>query len=78
MPQPEYPYERVTRDMRRRIRAGEFPPGSRVPSRAALCAEYRVSDTVIGAVMRALRAEGLTTSLPGLGTYVADPLPPPE
>lgn len=78
MPDPEYPYERVTRDLRRRIRAGEFLPGSRVPSRAALCAEYDVSDTVVGAVMRTLRAEGLTKALPGIGTFVADPLPPDE
>lgn len=73
----EYPYERVTNDLRRRIRKGEFPPGSRLPSRSALCAEYKVSDIVIGAAMRLLKAEGLTEAKPGLGTFVADPLPPP-
>lgn len=73
---PEYPYQRVTDDLRRRIRAGEFPPGTKLPSRAELCKEYDVSDIVIGAAMRALKSEGLTEPLPGIGTFVADPLPP--
>ncbi len=73
---PEYPYQRVTADLRRRIRAGEFLPGSKLPSRRELCDHYEVSDIVIGTVMRTLRAEGLTQALPGVGTYVADPLPP--
>lgn len=75
-PAPEYPYVRITADLRRRIRAGEWAPGTRFPSRSALCAEYGVSDIVIGAAMRALRDEGLVRPLPGIGTYVADPLPP--
>lgn len=73
----EYPYERVTNDLRRRIRSGEFPPGSQLPSRTALSAHYKVSDIVIGAAMRALKAERLTEAKPGLGTFVVDPLPPP-
>lgn len=77
MPDPQYPYQRVTDDLRRRIRSGEFPPGTRLPSRSALCAEYVVSDIVIGTAMRTLKAEGLTVALPGIGTYVADPLPDP-
>lgn len=74
---PQYPYERVTDDLRRRIRSGEFPPGSKLPSRRDLCLEYDVSDIVVGAAMRALKSERLTESLPGVGTFVADPLPPP-
>lgn len=73
----EYPYERVTNDLRRRIRSGEFPPGSRFLTRDQVSKEYRVSDIVVGAAMRALKAEGLTEAKPGLGTFVADPLPPP-
>lgn len=72
---PQYPYERVTADLRRRILTGEFAPGTKLPSRRELAAEYGVSDIVIGAAMRALRAEGLTEPLPGIGTFVADPLP---
>lgn len=78
MPEPEYPYVRVTNDLRHRIRSGEFPPGTQLPSRKQLCIEYKVSDIVIGTVMRTLRAEGLVAPLPGVGTFVADPLPPEQ
>jgi GntR family transcriptional regulator len=72
----EYPYERVTNELRRRIREGVYLPGEQLPSRAAMEAEFKVSDIVVGAAMRALKAEGLTESKPGIGTYVVDPLPP--
>ncbi len=72
----EYPYERVTNELRRRIREGVYQPGERLPSRSEMQAEFGVSDIVIGAAMRALKAERLTEPKPGVGTYVADPLPP--
>lgn len=72
----EYPYVRVTNELRKRITDGTYPPGSRLPSRTEVSAEFDVSDIVVGAAMRALKAEGLTESKPGLGTFVADPLPP--
>ena len=72
----EYPYVRLTNELRRRIREGVYAPGDRMPSRAEVEAEFGVSDIVVGAAMRALKAEGLTESKPGIGTYVADPLPP--
>ena len=72
----EYPYERVTRELRRRIREGVYLPGEQLPSRTEVSAEFGVSDIVVGAAMRALKAEGLTESMPGIGTFVADPLPP--
>lgn len=76
MSEPMHPYQRVTTELRRRIRAGEFAPGARFPSRRELCIEYDVSDIVIGRVIPALKAEGLIITLPGTGTFVADPLPP--
>lgn len=72
----EYPYERVTRELRRRIREGVYQPGERLPSRAEMEIEFGVSDIVVGAAMRALKSEGLTEPKPGIGTFVADPLPP--
>ena len=72
----EYPYVRVTDELRRRIRDGVYAPGEQMPSRTAVAAEFGVSDIVVGAAMRALKSEGLTESKPGLGTYVVDPLPP--
>jgi DNA-binding GntR family transcriptional regulator len=58
--------------MRRRIASGEFPPGAKLPSRRELCEQYKVSDTVIGRVMLALSADGLTESLVGYGTFVVE------
>lgn len=68
----QYPHQRVTSDLRRRIRDGEFPPGAKLPSRRELCAEYGVSDTVVGRAMLTLAHEGLTESLIGYGTFVRE------
>ncbi len=72
----EYPHVRVTNELRRRIREGIYPPGSKMPSRTEVAEEFEVSDIVVGSVMRTLKAERLTEALPGIGTFVVDPLPP--
>lgn len=77
MPAAEYPHVRVTNELRRRIREGVYPPGTKMPSRTEVAEEFAVSDIVVGSAMRALKTEGLTEPLPGIGTFVADPLPPP-
>ena len=72
---PKYPYEILAEAIRERIRSGEFPPGSKLPSRTELEAQYHFSDIVIGRAMQNLRNEGLVESLIGVGVYVCDPLP---
>lgn len=67
---PRQRYEEIAEDLRNKIQAGEFPPGSRLPSRSDLRATYAVSDSVIGKVMMLLRMEGLTETLEGVGVYV--------
>ena len=74
---PKYPYEQLADTLRERITSGEFPPGSKLPSRAELTAEYGYSDIVIGRAMWILKQEGLTETLPGVGVYVAEPAPGP-
>ena len=69
---PKYPYEVVADSIRERIQDGTYPPGSKLPSRTEMCAEFAVSDIVVGAAMRKLRDEGLTETLPGIGVYVKD------
>lgn len=69
---PKYPYEQLADTLRERIASGEFPPGSKLPSRAELSAAYGISDIVIGRAMWILKQEGLTETLPGVGVYVAD------
>jgi GntR family transcriptional regulator len=44
---PRYRYEEIADDLLRRIEAGEFPPGSRLPSRRDLIARYGVTEPVI-------------------------------
>jgi GntR family transcriptional regulator len=60
---PTYPYQQVADLLRARIRDGSYPPGAKLPSRTQLRAEHGVSDILI-------------ETLPGVGVYVADPLPP--
>lgn len=70
---PAQRYEQVAEDLRRKIQSGEYPPGSRLPSRAHLMRHYGVSDTVIGKAMMLLRVEGLTETLAGVGVIVVEP-----
>lgn len=55
-----------------RIRAGTYPPGSRVPSVVALAEELSISTPTAQKALRKLREDGLTYTVPGFGSYVAD------
>jgi GntR family transcriptional regulator len=60
VPHGETPaYVRVAGELRERIRAGEFPPGSRIPSRAEIIQTYGVGNTSALEALRLLTAEGL-------------------
>jgi GntR family transcriptional regulator len=69
---PQHAYERIVDDLVRRIESGEFPPGSKLPSRTKLCAEYSVSAFVADRVFLILRERGLTESLAGAGVFVRE------
>lgn len=56
-----------------RIRSGEYPPGSKVPSIVQIAAEFDVVNSTAQRAMDAVRAEGLTRSERGMGTYVLRP-----
>lgn len=72
---PQQRYEEVAADLRRRIETGEYPPGSRLPSRAELAGMYQISDTVSDKAMWILRQLGLVETLPGVGVFVVDRRP---
>lgn len=59
--------------MRTRIEDGTYPPGTRVPSLLQLQEEFGVATATGQKVMRALRADGLIYTDPGLGSFVVDP-----
>jgi DNA-binding GntR family transcriptional regulator len=58
--------------LRARIESGEWGPGEALPSIVALAAEYRVTTNTVQKGLRILKAEGLVTSVPGYGTFVAE------
>jgi GntR family transcriptional regulator len=60
----------IAADLRRRIRAGEFAPGHRLPSSADLQAEHEVSAQTVQHAMNSLRSEGLVETHPGRGWFV--------
>jgi DNA-binding transcriptional regulator YhcF (GntR family) len=47
-------------------------PGEALPSIVAFAAEYRVTTNTVQKGLRILKAEGLVTSVPGYGTFVAE------
>ncbi|UWZ37731.1 winged helix-turn-helix transcriptional regulator [Dactylosporangium roseum] len=62
--------------MRSKIRGGEYPPGSRLPTNQQLAEMYGVARQTIDTAKVVLRTEGLITDRTRAGTFVADPLPP--
>lgn len=65
-------YQRVMDDLRRRIAAGEWKPGERIPTREQLAAEYDVSLQPIVAALTRLQIEGVLVGLQGKGIFVAE------
>lgn len=67
---PEYLYLQLATLLRERIRSGEMPPRSRVPSLTALAAEHNLADMTVRRALRMLIDEGLIETRPGRGTFV--------
>jgi GntR family transcriptional regulator len=67
---PEPAYQRVANDLRNKIQTGEYPRGSKMPSRAMIRDEQGVSLFVVDRAMFILRSEGLTETVPGVGVFV--------
>lgn len=57
--------------LRDRIRLGECPPGSRIPSELELSRTYGVSRVTVRQAIGELVREGLLLRRPGVGTFVA-------
>lgn len=62
--------------IRQRIADGTYAPRTRVPSVLQLQAEFGIAAATGQKVHRALREDGLIYTEPGLGSFVARPLPP--
>ncbi|GAA2482427.1 winged helix-turn-helix domain-containing protein [Streptomyces longisporus] len=69
-------WRQIAAEIIRRIEDGVYPPGSRVPSTLEIAHEFGVVNATAAKAMRHAREEGWTRGEVGLGTFVADPLPP--
>ena len=56
-----------------RIRAGQLPAGAKLPTEAAVMAEFEVSRTVVREAISKLQAAGLVETRHGIGTFVIGP-----
>src|SRR5258708_5356622 len=69
-------YQRIADDLRARISSGEYPPGSRLPTKAELMARYQVAVNTVERAIEELRKAGLVETLQGAGMFVCEPPEP--
>jgi DNA-binding GntR family transcriptional regulator len=67
---PEYPTDRVHRELRQRIEAGEWSPGDRMPAVGALAEQHGTSRNTVSKAIRRLVADGILIVLPNYGTFL--------
>ena len=70
---PRPPYRQTADDLRARISAGEFRPGTRLPSVRTLAAEYEISPQTAQNALKELRNAGLVVAQQGRAFFVRDP-----
>lgn len=66
-------YQRIRNTIQHKIRQGEWPPGTKIPSENQLAGELNVSRMTINRPFSELAAEGVLKRVHGLGTFVAEP-----
>jgi GntR family transcriptional regulator len=64
-------YQQVARLLERQIAQGVYRAGDRLPSEAALCAQFAVSRITVRAALDQLASGGLLRRVRGKGTFVA-------
>lgn len=70
---PEPLYEQIAAVLAARISDGTYPPRRRIPSEAAICAEFGVARPTARSAVQVLRERGLVETVQGKGTYVTQP-----
>jgi GntR family transcriptional regulator len=65
-------YHQLERLIRRGIEAGEYPPGSLLPSESELCTTYGVSRSVVRQTLTNLAHDGAIRTQRGRGSFVAE------
>lgn len=68
-------YQQIGDRLREAIAAGDYPPGSRLPSEAALARDYAVARGTARNVHRYLERLGVAEVEPGRGAFVVEARP---
>jgi DNA-binding GntR family transcriptional regulator len=68
-------YRQIAEDLRAQIKDGEYPTGSRLPTKAELMAEYGVAVNTVERAIEELRKAGLVETAQGAGMFVREPPP---
>lgn len=72
MPAVPMSYREIADDLIERIEAGEYPPGSRLPSYAELKEIYSVGVTTVASALVIVRERGLIFPVSGRGNFVRE------
>ncbi|MGW2901976.1 winged helix-turn-helix domain-containing protein [Streptomyces sp. NPDC001204] len=62
----------MAEEIKRRILAGEYKPGERVPGTVSIASEFNVSQSTASRAVTSLRAQGLVYTVSGRGSFVAE------
>lgn len=68
-------FRQIAADLRRAVVSGQYRPGTRVPSEAALMAHYGVARMTARQAIAELRGEGILVAEHGRGVFVRDMAP---
>lgn len=66
------PGRRVATTILNAIQAGRWKPGAQLPTEPEMQSEHGVGRAAVRSALRQLREQGLVTTVPGVGTFVAD------
>lgn len=72
------PYQRIVREIERRIDTGALRPGDRVPSIRQAAAQWGVATATAAKALDTLRRRGRVVAVPRVGTVVAEPASAPK
>ncbi|GIJ28111.1 hypothetical protein Vqi01_32730 [Micromonospora qiuiae] len=75
MPSIPLSYADIAADIAARIAAGEYEPGSKLPSYSELADLYSVSVSTAARSVALLRDRGVVVGAPGRGVFVKEPDP---
>ncbi len=67
---PVPPYRQIAEIIRKRIKSGEYPKDSRIPTESEIVETWEVARTTARRAIAVLREEGLVYTVPQRGTYV--------